>query len=183
MFCLRKFNPIKIEKMKTLVAVLFITLLSVNSYAQNNSLEVNRPYEDFSLAYSTLDAEILTNTYTADAALLNLYDTRDPNSILGAENIKQYFANFFQRLKDGNQSFTLTFKIINRTVKDGVVYDNGYYKLVRSGPNVPERSSHGKLSTILVQEEGRWKFKIDSDSNTEQKEYESAKAGSMPQPK
>ena len=169
--------------MKTFIAVLFVILLSINNYAQEENPEVNRPYEDFSLAYSTLDAEVLTNTYTADAALLNLYDTRDPSSILGAENIKQYFADFFQRLKEGNQSLTLTFKIINRTAKDGVVYDNGYYKLVRSGPNAPERSSHGKLSTILVREEGRWKFKIDSNSNTDQKEYESAKAGSMPQPK
>ncbi|MEM9075998.1 MAG: hypothetical protein AAGC43_03120 [Bacteroidota bacterium] len=169
--------------MKTAAAVLFLILLSANSHAQKETSEVNRPYEDFSLAYSKLDTEILTKTYTDDAVLLNLYDNRQPNSIIGAEDIKQYFAGFFKRLKESNQSLTLTFKIIKRTMKDNVIYDNGYYKLVSSGPDVPERTSHGKLSTVLVREEGRWKFKVDSNSNTDRKEYESAKEGFMPQPK
>ena len=169
--------------MKTAVAVLFLILLSTSIQAQNETSEVNRPYEDFTLAYSTLDAEVLTTTYIDNAVLLNLYDNRQPNSIIGAEDIKQYFADFFKRLKENNQSLTLTFKIIDRTIKDSIIYDNGYYKLVSSGPDVPERISHGKLSTVLVRDEGRWKFKVDSNSNTDQKEYENAKAGSMPQPK
>ncbi|MEM9362179.1 MAG: hypothetical protein AAGA43_06060 [Bacteroidota bacterium] len=169
--------------MKIAATLLFLFLLSTNIHAQKQTSEVNRPYEDFSLAYSTLDAEVLTKTYTANAVLLNLYDNRQPNSIIGVEDIKRYFADFFKRLKESNQSLTLTFKIIDRTIKDSVVYDNGYYKLVSSGPDVPERISHGKLSTVLVRDEGRWKFMVDSNSNTDQKEYESANAGSMPQPK
>ncbi|MEM8846068.1 MAG: hypothetical protein AAGD17_03095 [Bacteroidota bacterium] len=169
--------------MKTAITVLFVSLLSTNFQAQKETSEVNRPYEDFSLAYSALDAEILTTTYIHNAVLLNLYDNRQPNSIIGAEDIKQYFADFFKRLKENNQSLTLTFKIIDRTIKDSVVYDNGYYKLVSSGPDIPERISHGKLSTVLIRDDGRWKFKVDSNSNTDQKEYVSAKAGSMPQPK
>ncbi len=169
--------------MKTSAVILFAIFLSINISAQKEKSDINRPYEDFSLAYRTLNAEILSNTYNSDAVLLNLYDTRQPNSIISSESIKQYFASFFKRLKEEKQALSLSFKIIDRQVKDGVVYDNGYYKLVSSGSDVPERISHGKLSTILVYDEGRWKFKIDSNTNTDQKEYESAKAGSMPQPK
>ncbi|WP_435622488.1 hypothetical protein [Flagellimonas sp.] len=169
--------------MKIPFALLFAILLSTNAHTQVEELDPNKSYEDFSLAYRTLDAEHLTHTYTANAALLNLYDTRDPNSILGAENIKEYFAGFFKRFKEGNQSLTLTFKIIDRQNRDGVIYDNGYYKLTISAPDTSDRVSHGKLSTVLVQDSGRWKFKIDSNTNTAQEEYENAKAGSMPQPK
>ena len=169
--------------MKTFIALVFMFFLLGETHAQKEMSEANRPYEDFSLAYRSLNAEILTNTYTSDAVLLNLYDNRQPNSIVGANDIKQYFAGFFKRLEDADQTLTLTYKIIERRVNDGVVYDNGYYKLVRSGPDATVQISYGKLSTVLVRDEGRWKFKVDSNSNTAQKEYESAKAGSMPQPK
>lgn len=143
----------------------------------------NQVYESFSRAYATLNADVLMDCYTADGTLLNLYDGSSPNSIKSALKIKEYFASFFQRLEGSGKTLKLTFKITDREQVDNVIYDNGYYMLSTISNNEVENSGYGKLSTIIEFVNGSWKFRVDSNTNTDKAEYDNAQVGSIPQPK
>ncbi len=165
---------------KIVVLAIFWGILG---FGQQNDKNPNEVYEKFSLAYATLNADILLECYTTDAALLNLYDASNPNSIKSAEGIKDYFAKFFKRVKNDGKKIALSFKITDREIIGERVYDNGYYKLSTISNDTIERKGYGKLSTILLFTDGNWKFIVDSNTNTDESEYINADVGSIPQPK
>ncbi|MBC29396.1 MAG: hypothetical protein CMH48_00985 [Muricauda sp.] len=163
------------------ILMLFL-VLGYLGFAQKRDSNPNAVYEKFSEAYATLDADILLDCYTDDAALLNLYDGSNPNSIKTAVKIKDYFAKFFGRFEGSGKKLKLSFKITDRETIGETVYDNGYYKLSVISNNQIERTSYGKLSTILKFKDGNWKFVVDSNSNTDEEEYNKAKVSSIMQP-
>ncbi|PRX54759.1 YybH family protein [Flagellimonas meridianipacifica] len=168
--------------MKFSFCIVCLVIFAFVGNAQEKELNPNTPYEDFSLAYATLDAATLSNVYTEDGVLLNLYDGSNPNSVKGVTNIKAYFEAFFSRSKETGQTLKLEFKITDRQKEENIIYDNGFYKLSSKLPNQPERVGYGKLSTVLVHDQGRWKFKVDSNTNTTKEEFENAEVGAIPQP-
>lgn len=163
--------------------VILILFFGIFGFGQQNDDNPSLVYEKFSAAYKSLNADLLLDCYTKDAVLLNLYDSSDPNSIKGAENIKKYFAKFFNRVKDNGQKLELSFKITNRESVGEIIYDNGYYKLTTIINDTVKRSGYGKLSAIMEFIDGGWKFKVDSNTNTDESEYINARGGSIPQPK
>jgi len=166
--------------MRSILISVFL-LTQILAAQQNES--PNQVYEKFSEAYATLNADILLDCYTQDGTLLNLYDGSNPNSIKSAVKIKEYFAGFFQNLKGTGKSLQLAFKITDREKIDDVIYDNGYYMLSTIANNEVESSGYGKLSTILEFVDGSWRFRVDSNSNTDKSEYDNAEVGKIPQPK
>lgn len=162
---------------------LLLLLLAQFSVAQDDTTNPNRVYEKFSEAYATLDADILLDCYTEDGTLLNLYDGSNPNSIKSAAKIREYFAGFFQRIAGSGKSLELVFKITHRERVGNTIYDNGYYKLSTLADDMVESSGYGKLSTILELVDDSWRFRVDSNTNTDKMEFERAKTGSITQPK
>ncbi len=168
--------------MKFSIVLVLYSAMSLSVFGQQEGLNPNRPYENFSKAYETLDSQILMDTYTENAALLNLYDSSNPNSIKGVVAIKNYFEEFFQRFKASGQKLSLSFKITDRQKIEEVIYDNGFYKLTISSTEEADHTGYGKLSTILVLDGENWKFSIDSNTNTTRDEFENAATGSILQP-
>lgn len=168
--------------MKFISSMLFLLCLTV-SFGQQDESNANRPYENMSTAYRSLDSKLLSDSYTEKAVLLNLYDSSNPNSIKGNKEINAYFENFFQGFRQRGQTMSLSFKIIDRQKIEESIYDNGFYNLTIYTPDKPDYNSYGKLSTILVLDEGHWKFNIDSNSNTDKEEYDKAEVGELVQPK
>lgn len=169
--------------MKLQLKTLLLMVISIRGFGQDNVPNPNATYENFSMAYKNLNAEILGQTYVNDGVLLNLYDSTEPNSVVGSNEIKIYFDRFFNTIKEKGQQLQLSFKLIDRKKEGSTIYDNGYYKLIILSNGKTEYTGHGKLSTILVLDDGSWKFKVDSNCNTTQEEFENAKAGSFLQPK
>ncbi|WP_350285717.1 hypothetical protein [uncultured Croceitalea sp.] len=147
-----------------------------NTNAQTNEQHINRTYQLFCKAYHNLDANLLTSLYTKDAVLLNLYDSSDPNSVKGNERIASYFERFFNNVIGAGQELRLSFKIITREVNPKTICDNGYYQLTIISKDRPDQTSYGKLAAVLTLEENQWKFKIDANTNTDEKEFLTAKA-------
>jgi ketosteroid isomerase-like protein len=167
--------------MKLVVFSLLLLFAFSSTFGQNTEPIPNLLYENFVKAYDELDAEKLANLYTINAEALNLYDRSNPNSLKGKEDIKKYFAKFFQAIKDNNQKLQLTFKIIDRKKVGDNVLDNGFYRLEVLSPNKPSSFSFGKLSTVLELQDGVWKFKTDATTNTDFIEYENAGHKTIPE--
>ncbi|MBK8051741.1 MAG: alpha/beta hydrolase [Saprospiraceae bacterium] len=167
--------------MKLVVFSLLLLFAFSSTFGQNTEPIPNLLYENFVKAYDELDAEKLANLYTINAEALNLYDRSNPNSLKGKEDIKKYFAKFFQAIKDNNQKLQLTFKIIDRKKVGDNVLDNGFYRLEVLTPNKPSSFSFGKISTVLELQDGVWKFKTDATTNTDFIEYENAGHKTIPE--
>jgi len=166
--------------MKSLIILMLFFSLALT--AQQSEKTINQPYESFSKAYKTLDATILEHNYAKKAVLLNLYENGEPNSIKGAKAITDYFNLFFEKIKSSGQTMELTFKITDREKVGDRYYDNGYYKLKMTGGQQPVYTGYGKLSTVLVWDDGKWKFQIDANTNTSEEYFENAKTNAIVQP-
>ena len=112
----------------------FFVLILLTSYCFGQPTEQSPDllYEKFAKSYDELNAENIAKLYTNKAELLNLYDKENPNSVKGQNNIQTYFQNFFQTYKAVNKKVQITFKIINRNKVDGIVLDNGFYRILAS---------------------------------------------------
>ena len=168
--------------MKFYILRWFVVLLPMVMLSQEKETGPNAVYESFSIAYKALDAKILQAIYTTDGVLLNLYDSSPPNSIVGNKKISAYFSAFFKKSAESGQKLELEFKITSRQIVGNTIYDNGYYRRISKISNEPNRYGYGKLSTVLVYQENRWKFKIDSNTNTTQEEFDNAQLADIPQP-
>ena len=169
--------------MKPLLVLILIFSFSIHMAAQQSVNAINEPYEAFSKAYASLDVTHLADYYMEDAVLVNLYENDVPNSVKGATAIKDYFQSFFKKIKGSGQTLALTLKITDREKVNNRYFDNGYYKLTRTGPEQAVQIGYGKLSTVLIWDEGKWKFQVDANTNTTEMEYENAQADAIAQPK
>lgn len=160
---------------------ILISLSTILCSGQQSEANPDLLYENFTKTYDELNAEKITELYTDNAEVLNLYDGGNPNSIKGQQEIKKYFADFFQHCKKNNQKLLLTFKIIDRKKIGDDILDNGFYQLEFITPNQPSIFSFGKFSTVLKLVNGEWKFKTDATSNTEFMDYENAVSKTIPQ--
>lgn len=168
----------KIGWKRTILGFCFFALLQ--GHAQNQEDDPNQVYTDFARAYHEMDASKIDQLYTPDALLLNLYDASEPSSIRGNTAIADFFAKMFDRFGKNGQKLELTFKIIDRQRLEDAILDNGFYTLTIIGPDQPNIVSFGKLSTLLRWQEGRWRFAVDANSNTDQVEYQNSEGDEIP---
>jgi len=120
-------------------------------------------YSQFSRAYRTLDADIVSDLYTSNAFYLT------PGSAVGRGRayIRNDFARFFAHAKDKGESMDIRFRILDRQVSNHLATDVGIYTVTRMGKD-GQRSSKGKFVVIALREkDGKWGFHTDiySDIN------------------
>lgn len=166
-----------------LFLLVFALLLALAAHGQQIANTPDSIYEDFSKAYAEGDVTILEKLYVEDAVLLNLYDDSNPNSIQGNTTIQNYFSKFFKQVEKNGQTTRLVFKIMDRQNLGDTILDNGFYELTYTAADSSEIKSYGKLSTVLVLDQGLWKFKVDANTNTDEAEYKAATSTSGPEPK
>ncbi len=135
---------------------------------------LEEPYLRFSSAYKTLDAELLANTYTQSATLINVYNGTEPTSFRGRARIQEFFEQLFESAKKEEKTLGITFKISSRQQVEEGYLDNGCYLLEITDPETGTAQRFGKFSIVLQQESGVWKFAVDANASATQKEFESA---------
>lgn len=137
--------------------VAFICLLTWATYAQGPPA-LDQVYETFSVAYDSLDSEMVKALYEPDAYYFypQIPIQRGYDKFMGG------FEGMFSRAKADSVTLNIEFRIVERQLVADHAYDVGYYRLSRSSGNV----SVGKFVTILrQQEDGSWKFVLDTYSS------------------
>jgi len=119
-------------------------------------------YDRFRTAYGTLDLETMADLYAEDA----LYLPPGGGIRQGREAVRESFATFFGWAKENGMAVTIDFEIVDRTVREDLAVDVGYYTLTTTPPagstERPGRSV-GKFVTVAAPDaEGRWRFRIDA---------------------
>jgi pimeloyl-ACP methyl ester carboxylesterase/ketosteroid isomerase-like protein len=152
--------------------------------AQSAPPSPNQLYEQFAEAYARLDASAVSDLYTPNAVLHNLYDLVLPTSLTGQAAIAQYFSDVFRPYKEQGRVLRLTFKVGERreALRDGrnVVYDNGVYRLDILSPREPTKSGFGRFSTVAEFDGKRWKFSADANTNATFPEYDDVLTPAIP---
>ena len=136
------------------------------------------PYQQFCQGYEALDAAVVASTYTKDAILINVYNGSLPTSFQGRNSIDSFFIATFARALERNVGLQINFKLTSRQERRGQILDNGLYKLSVSSPDQVVDHRYGKFSIVLQQEQGSWKFAIDTNASAAEEEYKQA-VGSM----
>ncbi|WP_109301871.1 hypothetical protein [Aquimarina sp. AU474] len=172
---------------KTILLILsFISLIGCSNESKQNNGNLRQyntetiksklsvPYTTFSEGYRSLDAEMISNSYTKDALLINVYNDAEPKSFKGRKSIYNFFSENLERAKKESLNIRITFKILHRQILDEGILDNGYYKLEISSPNQDINERYGKFSIVLTQKLDEWKFSVDTNASSTKKEYEEA---------
>lgn len=123
--------------------------------------EISEVYDQFSEAYRTLDADLVTNLYEQNA----YYLSGDGKIVKGRTSIRQEFSRFFEWIASNNARMEIDFDIKDRTIRDSLAVDIAYYLITTEFPEDSTRQtqkSAGKFITVLrKQKNGDWKFKVD----------------------
>lgn len=159
--------------MKKLIGGLFIVLVfTFGCIAQSGDLTlktgvsshagVDDVYRQFSESYRTLNVDMVANLYTDDAAYL----VPDDDVMTGREPIRASFKRFFDSVRQGGRTMTISFEILQRRVEKNIGYDVGIYTLRTSKDGKEIGSGQGKFVVVAVKEkDGKWRFQVDGYSN------------------
>ena len=132
------------------------------------------PYQKFCQGYEVLDATIVASTYTTEAILINVYNGSLPTSFQGRNSIDSFFIATFARASESNVGLQINFKLTSRQERRGQILDNGLYQLGVSSPDQVVDHRYGKFSIVLEQEQGSWKFAIDTNASATEEEFQQA---------
>lgn len=158
--------------MKKLAFISLILFASFNATAQTAELtlekgvsahrEIDAIYKTFSEAYRTLDADLVTNLYTENAAYLA------PNNDIqqGCPEIRKGFQSFFDWIKKEGRTMTISFQIFQRKVDKSLGYDVGIYTIRQYKDGKEVGMGQGKFVVVAVKEKnGKWRFQVDGYSD------------------
>ena len=82
--------------------------------------------------------------------------------------IENGFAGWFDWMKEGNGTLSISFRIIERELQESLGYDIGYYKVTQKRPEEEDEISEGKFVVVTKkQENGEWRFQVDTYNNLE----------------
>lgn len=154
--------------------VSMLLLFTVPCAAQEPAWTPDSLYQRFTDAYARLDSHAVTNLYTPDAVLLNLYDGSAPNSLTGTEDILAYFGTFFRTIERNGQRMDLTFRVTDRQPVDDHYLDNGYYRLAYLRDGDDPIVTYGKFSTVVLPFASAYRFRVDATTNADREDYEVA---------
>lgn len=156
---------------KLIILSSLILLFSITIFSQNTNLilekavsahkEIDAVYAKFSEAYRTLNAELVTNLYSADAKYL----PPDDDILSGRDAIRSTFQNFFDDVKKRGENMTISFHIFQRKVSKDLGYDVGIYTIqtFKDGKKLGE--GKGKFIVVAVKNGKEWKFQVDGYNN------------------
>jgi ketosteroid isomerase-like protein len=139
--------------MKNIICVLiaFLSTITIQSIAQDNSKELTAFTKKFQTAYNSADTKVLTTLFTKNAVRVNV----DGTSITGADVIVAEYADSF-----ANSDLQLTInmgKTTNQTASKALT--TGTYQVKGSSKQTNEKIEvSGAYENELVKENGAWKI-------------------------
>ena len=124
--------------------------------------ELDQIYEQYSQAYSHLDAKAAAALYTRDALYLQ------PGRAIpqGRAPIQESFSRFFQHSRVVGLRLRISFRIIVRQMSEQLAYDVGVFTLVTSRDGEEVGRSLGKFVIVSrPDDDGTWRFQVSSHSD------------------
>ena len=152
-----------------LLALLLFDTFSANAQTNELVLEkgvlahkgIDNIYRQFSEAYRALNSETVTNLYTESAAYL----VPDDDIMQGREKIRASFKGFFDSVKTGGRTMTISFQILQRKANKNMAYDVGIYTLRSFKDGKEIGIGQGKFVVVAVKEkDDKWRFQVDGYS-------------------
>lgn len=138
---------------------------------------VNICYESLSNAYTSLDAQQMTDVYATDGLYISTGGSMP--IIQGHPSLYKLYEKYFSRLKKHNSSLDLQFRVTNRLTDTKTVHDVGYYIVTVIPPQEskqPPKQHAGKfMITFRQQENGDWGIWSEANSKSKIKNYIKAK--------
>jgi ketosteroid isomerase-like protein len=146
---------------------------------QTAGVELDKVYAAFTDGYAKLDAAAVGALYEEDALYLTPTDSR--SIIRGSRDIAAQFAEFFDSVENDGGRLAIRFSIVDRQISDGLATDVGYFELTRFGRDGSSGRSVGKFTGVMRQQnDGRWKFRVDSYTGSPEKAFDDAKGRNVP---
>lgn len=157
--------------MKKLLLLSVLLFVSFSANAQTNELILEKEvlahkgiddiYRQFSESYRALNSETVTNLYTESAAYL----APDNDILQGREKIRVTFKDFFNSVKTGGRTMTISFQIFQRKADKLMAYDVGIYTLRSFKDGKEIGMDKGKFVVVAVKEkDDKWRFQVDGYS-------------------
>jgi len=180
------------KKMLRIGPILFVlaSILSCNSNSQRDkqaSQLIDQLYQQFEVAYDSLDTDMVSNLYAKEAFYLMPH--RQAPILKGRKSIRESFFEFISGAANNNHQLDITFRIISRKISDSLAFDVGYYHTRSKADTAaafPEKGSVGKFVTVMgLTPDGSWKFLLDGYNSAPYEafaEAESAHDTSMAKP-
>jgi hypothetical protein len=153
---------------RVFVMLASLVLLATSAFTQTAQDSV---YSQFSRGYRSLDSKAITDLYSKNAVVTNLYRHDAPSTLVGSLEISAYFKSFFEQFNLRNQQLELVFKVSQRRKIGNEYFDNGFYRLTIFKNKDTIQTLYGKFATILVEENGKWKFRSDATSDADPEEF------------
>lgn len=138
---------------------------------------VNICYKSLSNAYTSLDAQQMTDVYTSDGLYISTGGSMPV--IQGHSSLYKLYEKYFSRLKKHNSSLDLQFRVTNRLTDSQTVNDVGYYIVTvippRESKQPPKQHAGKFMITFRHQENGHWGIWSEANSKSKIKNYIKAK--------
>ncbi len=123
------------------------------------AIQVDEPYQRFSTAYATLDADRVAQVYADDALML----PPGGEIIRGRAAVREHYAEGFDEDRKRGHTRTITFELVDRLVRDDVRTDYGYYTVTARSPSGHERQHRGKFAKVWQRgRDGVWRIRSDT---------------------
>ena len=136
-----------------------VLLLVASLIAQQGDTE---PYQRFSAAYATLDAQRVGQVYTEDA--LSLPPGGD--IVRGRAAIEDRYEDAFREDRERGRTRRITFEFVDRTAAGNIRNDIGYYTIVTTDPEGHIQRHRGKFLKVWQRDsDGIWRIRSDSYSS------------------
>jgi hypothetical protein len=147
----------------------------ISKPTKEESLKIDSIYQSFSDAYATFNAEKMSNCYAENAVSIAHYEGKKPFILNGKKAILNDCNDFFNAIKSNKQTLKIEFKIIERTLNNGKIFDIGYYKLIYLKDNKIMGIDYGKVAIILAKNaENKWHYETDTNSTASELEFNKA---------
>jgi len=122
------------------------------------------PYERFSAAYATLDAQRVAASYAEDA----FYLPPAGDILRGRAAIAERFESRFRKAREQGWTCRITFEFVDRVAAGDIRSDIGYYTIVTSEPGGHTERFRGKFLKVWRRDaDGIWRIHADSYSAAE----------------
>lgn len=159
---------------RSLLGLLLTVLTAQWGAAQSNAEQkIKEVYDQFSLAYDSLDAALIAPLYTEKALYLNSNSGEGVRR--GRKHILRSFRDQFSAVRARGSKLKMSFRIIDRAVNGDLAYDVGYYKFEALPKEGDKFESAGKFVTVLRRgADGQWRFHVDAFSKAPLSAYEDA---------
>ena len=123
--------------------------------------QVDEPYQRFSTAYATLDADRVAQIYTEDALML----PPGGDIVRGRTAIRDRYARGFESDHARGHARRITFELVDRVLSGDVRSDFGYYTIIATSPEGHEDRMRGKFAKMWVRgRDSVWRIRSDSYS-------------------